>query len=40
MRSSVERVARETNETKRIDTMKKVEIFKPSGRSQIFIAEV
>ena len=40
MRSSVDRVARETNETRRMDEMKKQEIFRPSGRSQIFIAVV
>ena len=40
MRSSVERVARETNETNIMVAIKKHEIFRPSGRSQIFISVV
>ena len=34
MRNSVERVAREMKETKRMVQMKKQEIFNPSGRSR------
>ena len=40
MRSSVERVARETNDVNMMVAMKMQEIFRPSGRSQMFIAVV
>ena len=40
MRNSVDRVARETKETRRMVQMKKQEIFRPSGRSRIFMAVV
>jgi hypothetical protein len=40
MRNSVERVAREMNETRRMVAMKKQETFRPSGRSPIFIVVV